>query len=183
MEREEDLVFARWRESQREGKQELEQELVRLLQRHAHAVCYLMLREHRPDLVNQAILQALRAEESFRGDSKFSTWFHAIVRNACLNVLKQKQARRETSLDDCPELSVENSEAQESRMDIEHLLEDLSERDKALVQYKIEGLGPSEIAVKLGIRPDDVRKRWMETKQRLVQRLQPPSTTDAPTAS
>ena len=87
-EHEEDVVFAQYQGATGPERFALELELVRLLQKHAHAVCYQVLRDHRPDLVNTAIYQALKHAKNFRGDSKFSTWFHTIILRRCISVLR-----------------------------------------------------------------------------------------------
>src|SRR5581483_5116600 len=88
---EEDQLFEKWRQSSGEQKELLLNELVKLLQRHAYAICWLKLGERRPDIVNQAIWQAIKAADGFKGESSFSTWFHAIVKNLCNSSLRHKQ--------------------------------------------------------------------------------------------
>jgi RNA polymerase sigma factor (sigma-70 family) len=73
------------------------------------------------EVVQDAFLQAFRSIRSFKGRSKFSTWFYRIVVNGSLNCLKKKKL--ETSYEDM-EL------AQECAEDVEFCYQQLTVRDQ-----------------------------------------------------
>ncbi len=56
-------------------------------------------RELAGDLAQDIFLKAYRNLQSFRGDSKFSTWLYSVTRNHCFNENKAKASRPEESLD------------------------------------------------------------------------------------
>jgi len=47
------------------------------------------------DLAQEVFLKAFQRLDSFRGDSKFTTWLYSIARNHCLDELRQRAARPE----------------------------------------------------------------------------------------
>jgi RNA polymerase sigma-70 factor, ECF subfamily len=56
-------------------------------------------RESAADLAQDIFLRAYRNLESFRGDSRFSTWLYMVTRNHCLNEIKARATRPERSGD------------------------------------------------------------------------------------
>lgn len=52
------------------------------------------------DVLQEAFLQALRALDQFRADSRLATWLHRIVINAALMKLRSRRRRPELALDD-----------------------------------------------------------------------------------
>jgi RNA polymerase sigma-70 factor, ECF subfamily len=66
-----------------------------LFRRHYRRVgvwCYRMVgdREAAADLAQEIFAKAFRKLDSFRGDSKFTTWLYSITRNHCANELKAR---------------------------------------------------------------------------------------------
>ena len=71
-----------------------------LFRRHYQRVALWCLRQtgdrdRAADLAQEIFVSAFRYLESFRGDSKFSTWLFTITRNQCRNDWKARAARRE----------------------------------------------------------------------------------------
>src|SRR5579884_1120983 len=144
--RTENEVFEEWRKAAGQEREELLRELVRLLQKHAYAICWTKLGDRRPDIVNHAVFKAVSKAAGFKGESKFSTWFHEIVVNLCNSALRQKQQR---GIEHAPE-DVEGELCVDPDMDsgieLERMLKDVSEEDRRFVDMKINGLNETEIA-------------------------------------
>jgi RNA polymerase sigma-70 factor (ECF subfamily) len=51
------------------------------------------------DLAQEVFVKAFRHLDSFRGDSKFTTWLYSIARNRCMDELRSKTARLEETPD------------------------------------------------------------------------------------
>ncbi len=71
-----------------------------LFQRHHSRValwCFRMTgdRESAADLAQEVFLKAFRYLDSYRGDSKFSTWLYAIARNHCFSAIRSRAAEPE----------------------------------------------------------------------------------------
>ena len=89
----EELV-ARYRASGETRRREF---LDQLFERHRTRVaawCYRMTGEvdAATDLAQDVFLKAFQNLESFRGQSKFTTWLYSIARNHCLDALKSRAA-------------------------------------------------------------------------------------------
>src|SRR5437764_8531011 len=52
-------------------------------------------RESAADLAQEVFIKAFRNLDSFRGESKFSTWLYSIARNHCFNEIKSRATRPE----------------------------------------------------------------------------------------
>lgn len=89
----EDAAFATWRE---EGTGI--EELVELLQSHAEAVTMDILHEADEDIALEAVCKVMEKCGSFKGESKFSTWFHSIVVNLCKMRIRERVRRNEVPL-------------------------------------------------------------------------------------
>src|SRR4051794_40138262 len=56
-------------------------------------------REWAADLAQDVFMKAFRNLDSYRGDSKFSTWLYSVARNHCFNEVKARASRRESTLE------------------------------------------------------------------------------------
>ncbi len=57
-------------------------------------------RDWAADLAQEVFLRAWRNLQSFRGDSKFSTWLYTIARNHCFNAVQSRKLRPEEPLEE-----------------------------------------------------------------------------------
>lgn len=73
-------------------------ELMELYQRRVFALCYRFLnhREEAEDITLDTFTQVFRSIDTFRGDSKLSTWLFRVAVNLCKN-RKKRHARRHRS--------------------------------------------------------------------------------------
>lgn len=140
-------------------------ELLRLLRRHAFAVCWIKLKEKRPDIVNQAVWRVLQEGDTFKGDSAFSTWFQAIVQNMCTDTQRSGARKAEVSIEGL-NLPATKSGI-EAKIELQQLSKGLKARQQMLVKLKLKGLNDAEIGRVLGINELAVRHSWTRTKEKI----------------
>ena len=70
-------------------------------ERRMYAVALRMCgnREDAQDCLQEAMLRIYRSIGSFKGQSSFATWAYRITMNTCLDELRKKKNRQNTSLD------------------------------------------------------------------------------------
>lgn len=168
----EDATFELYRAAKAEGRDghEFLAPLYRLLRGHVGKVIYLTMHEHAPEMADTVANLILAKLDTFKGNSKFSTWVHAFVRNQCLTEIARR--KREVSyealeLDSVTEAVVESPY---QRVLIHELLEDLTDEEKNLVVAQLHGETSAEIAEQLGITDVGVRKRTFTLMKKLRER-------------
>lgn len=174
LERTEDQVFADFCAAEGEDRVELGEELHRRLHAHAHAVVWLTLQERRPDIVEEAIFEVMRKPEAFRGGSKFTTWFEAIVRNICRRKLRYTiKHRNDVGLDELELVSGEATEApSNAKLDLAAIRESLAPEEKTLLDMKYQEFPEEAIARELGISKKGIRTRWHRLRRRILEDLE-----------
>jgi RNA polymerase sigma factor (sigma-70 family) len=127
--------------------------------------------DDRDDLLQEMILQLWRGFDSFKGESKFSSWMYRVALNTAI-VFFKKQKRRPDS-EQLPE-GFEHAEEQNPAAEKEEQLalfykavQQLSKVEKALIFLYMENQSSEEIAANLGISPVNVRVRLNRVKNRL----------------
>ena len=116
------------------------------------AWCYRFTGERNSasDLAQDIFLKAYRYLDSFRGESKFSTWLYTIARNHCVNDMKSRATRPEQALDDLPVEPVDSLqqdvlsalESEEARRSVRALMDDVLDdtEKKVMVMHFAEEL-------------------------------------------
>lgn len=150
-------------------------ELNRVLLRYARAIIWELTGREHPDLCVDIVRRAFEREPSFQGRSKFMTWFYRLARNATLNYIEERRARKECSIDTLPEefATPIRPESLDARIELSRLLASLNPTDRQLVLAKLQGLSNQEIAQALGLtRWETVRSRWKRLKLRLREQFE-----------
>lgn len=103
------------------------------------------------DLLQEAFVRAWQKLDSFRGESRFSTWLHRLSANVALSDrrIRVRRMERETALDGAAERTAtgERDVYAGKRMDLEQAIAGLPERARTvLVLFDIEGYSHAEIA-------------------------------------
>lgn len=127
--------------------------------------------EDRNDLLQEMTLQLWLAFDSFRGQSKFSTWMYRVALNTAIVFLK-KQKRRpdDTPLAQDFDRQEETSPSGEKEQQLQlfyNAVQQLSNVEKALIYLYMENQPYEEIAAHLGITELNVRVRLSRVKNRL----------------
>ena len=125
----------------------------------------------RDDLLQEITLQLWLAFDSFRGESKFSSWMYRVALNVAI-VFFKKQKRRPDNEQmpyqfDRVEESSPASEKEEHLAVFYKAVQQLGKVEKALIYLYMENQLYEEIAANLGITEGNVRVRINRIKNRL----------------
>ena len=186
----ENELYKQWRSAT--DRRHVEEKLYRAVSRHAAAVVLSKFPEGCRDLVPDIAAAVMSRIESFRGESKFSTWVHAIAKLKTAEALRTKKI--EERVFDATKVVVsgpdenigeylENGAGESLRttnlvyaethsdfdgpIAFEELCDRLSDEEEALLNYKCEGLSSYEIASKFGINAEALDSRWARLKKKL----------------
>ena len=166
--------------------------LVELYQSSVLSVCYRMLgnRQDAEDVAQDVFVMVYRKAESFRGESRLSTWLYRIAVNLSLNRLRRRQWDRlfgvltlseaesnettdtmEAPEQNRPDRQLESSERSRILTDV---LDTLPDKQRvAIILHKIEGLSHHEIAEILQISVSSVESLIHRAKRNLQKKLIP----------
>ncbi len=140
------------------------------------------------DFVQEALVKILRALDSFRGESRFTTWAHKIAIRVAFTELRRRRWR-DVSLDEILEPSESNfvpetladPTAGPEQQTIQHALletmervigEELTERQRlAMIAVRIHGMPLEEVARRMGTNRNALYKLLYDARQRLKKRL------------
>ena len=139
-------------------------------------------REDAQDCLQEAMLRVYRAIGSFKGQSTFSTWVYRITMNTCLDELRRKKNRQNTSLDNLvdmgwsptdggagPEKQALMREMREKMHGAIHELPD--DMRAAVVLRDIQGFSYDEIAQMLEIYVGTIKSRISRGREKLREKL------------
>lgn len=139
-----------------------------LVRHHATAVlalCEGIVRDEAlaEDLCQDAFTRALGGLAGFRRESEPRSWLLAIARNRCLDELR-RQGRSpvdgDEDIDQAPDERPLESRLLGDRQAVNHALQGLEERDRAMVLLRfVHGLGYPELADAFGVKPGTARMR------------------------
>ncbi len=127
--------------------------------------------DDRNDLLQEMTLQLWLAFDSFRGESKFSTWMYRVALNSAI-VFFKKQKRRPDDQPlhhdfDPPEELSPAGEKEEQLAIFYKAVQQLGKVEKALIYLYMEDQPYGEIASHLGITEINVRVRLNRVKNKL----------------
>ena len=171
-----------------QGDQGAFEELVRRHQGRVFAVAggILRTREDVEDIAQQVFLKAYFSIKRFDQRAAFSTWLYKITVNECWDLLRKKKVRPlmyETELNEEQAHAYQSKEdgggeapdistRLEVRQQLEHWLECLDEKDRAMLVLKeVQGFTVEEIAELMGLNGNTVKVRLFRARQRVAERI------------
>ena len=158
-----------------EGDQGAFDDLLRRHYNQIYAVCRRLAGNEADalDATQEALITLVRRIDRFDGRSKFTTWMHRVVVNACLDELRRRGRRPVPSaVEEQPLAAAERpvAEAVADRLDIESALAQLPDTFRVpLVLCDQVGMSYEEIAQELDIPPGTVRSRISRGRRRLAE--------------
>lgn len=167
------------------GESELFETLVREHQGRVYGLALRMVSEpmDAEDCAQEAFLKAFRSLSGFRFESSFASWLYRLTSNVCLDFLRARRRRAETSLTspdddgddlalpipdpaDGPEALAERSELREQvRAALAQLPDDSRQ---VLLLRELGGLSYDEIADETGLELGTVKSRIFRARRRLA---------------
>jgi RNA polymerase sigma-70 factor, ECF subfamily len=168
-------LYKAWVESIGTDKQKVAEEaLVASLRVYAAKICWKLLRDSNPDVVNTACYQAIKFSHQFKGDAKFTTWFHKVVENLCTSHIRKKKRKAEVSFDDLTNKQVQQlptREHTEVGVILGDIVSKLTKEEQEFLRMKQDGHSDEEIGEVFNISPVGVRVRWMRLRKKLKEQL------------
>jgi len=134
-----------------------ESQFLQLIKEHQgiiYKICklYRDLKEDREDLFQEITFQLWKSRQTFKNDSKISTWIYRIALNTAIAAFRKKRHDVEyrPTLPDFPEeTSNEDMAMRQERLFV--ALKQLNDSDKAIVTLYLEDLSYQQIADIIGI--------------------------------
>jgi RNA polymerase sigma factor (sigma-70 family) len=134
----------------------------------ALAVARRILSDHAlaEDAVQESFLRVIRKRHQYIPGSPFSSWFYAIVRNVCVDMLRQSARQKEL----IKEVAARNepNTRQTDLSEIPEILNVLARGERDVLELRIvHGLGFRDVAAALGISEEAAKKRAQRALRRL----------------
>ncbi len=158
--------------------------LMEIHEKRMYAVALRMCgnREDAQDCLQEAMLRVYRAISNFKGQSSFGTWVYRITMNTCLDELRRKKNKQNTSLDNMldqgwaptdesssPEKKVMQNEMRQS---IANSIRDLPEDMRsAIIMRDVHGYSYDEIADMLNVNVGTIKSRISRGREKLREKL------------
>ena len=148
-------------------------ELVEKNQGIIHKVCriYTDDKDSHDDLFQEIVLQLWRSYDTFKGDSKFSTWMYRVSLNTAITLIRKKTKSSETDFNEAQFLNLKSEDKDEFLEERITLLYAairlLNDVERALVLLFLKDLPYKDIAETLGISEVNARVKMNRVKIKL----------------
>ncbi len=134
------------------------------------------------DVGQEALLRVYRKIKDFNGKSSFKTWLYRVVSNLCLDEIRKRKKRKDSSLEEAKESGyeplagdvtpMENVLQKERFQLIQEILLLLTEEHRTILILKdIEGLDYNEISQVLNCNIGTVKSRLSRARESFRQKL------------
>jgi len=125
------------------------------------------------DLVQDAAMNALAAQESFTPGTNFRAWMHRILRNRFISGLRKR--REIVDIDDAPPASLMVHAGHEDRLTLQELQHALDEllpvQREALFMIVLQGMSYEEVGAATGCAVGTAKSRVFRARRFLAARL------------
>ena len=153
-----------------------EQEFSRMVREHKstiYTVCYMFSNDEDEvsDLFQETLINLWKGYESFRHESKLSTWIYRVAMNTCISADRKKR-KQGTKVPLSMNIDLYNDEDHETKQvrQLHERIQRLDLVDRALVMMWLEGMNYDEIADVIGISVKNVGVKLVRIKEKLKQK-------------
>jgi len=145
--------------------------------------------QNREDFAQDALLKILNALDTFRGESRFTTWAQKIAVNVAFTELRRRRWQdtsleaitEDMSLDFVPDMLIDRTAGPDQQAvqsdfleTLRHLIAtELSEKQRqALIAIRIKGMPLEEVARRMGTNRNALYKLLHDARQRLKKKME-----------
>jgi RNA polymerase sigma-70 factor (ECF subfamily) len=153
-----------------------EQEFSRMVREHKstiYTVCYMFSNDEDEvsDLFQETLINLWKGFDSFRHESKLSTWIYRVAMNTCISADRKKR-KQGTKVPLSMNIDLYNDEDHETKQvrQLHERIQRLDLVDRALVMMWLEGMNYDEIADVIGISVKNVGVKLVRIKEKLKQK-------------
>ena len=153
-----------------------EQEFSRMVRENKstiYTVCYMFSNDEDEvsDLFQETLINLWKGFESFRHESKLSTWIYRVAMNTCISADRKKR-RQGSKLPLSMNINLYDDEDHETKQvrQLHERIQRLDLIDRALVMMWLEGMSYEEIAEVVGISVKNVGVKLVRIKEKLKQK-------------
>ena len=138
-----------------------------------YTVCYMFSNDEDEvsDLFQETLINLWKGYESFRHESKLSTWIYRVAMNTCISADRKKR-RQGTKVPLSMDIDLYNDEDHETKQvrQLHERIQRLDLIDRALVMMWLEGMNYDEIADVIGISVKNVGVKVARIKEKVKQK-------------
>lgn len=150
-----------------------------LLQHNSRLLAYVRNKVNEPDLaedvLQESLIKAMRSAPDLRDEEKLLPWFYSILNNAIIDLYRRQQVETR-SLQQIAREQLLEQESETGKMLCEcfrDLLATLKPEYAELIeQLDLSEVNPAQVAMQLGITPNNLKVRRHRARQALRQRLE-----------
>ena len=153
-----------------------EQEFSRMVRENKstiYTVCYMFSNDEDEvsDLFQETLINLWKGFESFRHESKLSTWIYRVAMNTCISADRKKR-RQGSKVPLSMNINLYDDEDHETKQvrQLHQRIQRLDLIDRALVMMWLEGMSYEEIAEVVGISVKNVGVKLVRIKEKLKQK-------------
>ncbi|MXV38708.1 sigma-70 family RNA polymerase sigma factor [Flavobacteriaceae bacterium Ap0902] len=144
-----------------------------------HKVCHTYTNDQmaHDDLFQEIVLQLWKSYDSFKGNSKFTTWMYRVGINTAISLYRKKKSRPESSNIEDYHFKIKAEEKDENLVYqlqmLKNAIQKLNDVERALVLLYLDDLPYKEISETLGISEVNARVKMNRVKKKLKEMLNP----------
>ena len=153
-----------------------EQEFSRMVRENKstiYTVCYMFSNDEDEvsDLFQETLINLWKGFESFRHESKLSTWIYRVAMNTCISADRKKR-RQGSKVPLSMNINLYDDEDHETKQvrQLHERIQRLDLIDRALVMMWLEGMSYDEIGEVVGISVKNVGVKLVRIKEKLKQK-------------
>ena len=131
--------------------------------------------EDEQDLFQEIVLQLWRSYDSFKGQSKVSTWMYRVALNTAITLFRKKTKSPPTNelAEHHFEIVIENDEEKQHQIALLYkVIKQLPKMERAIVMMYLDDLPYKEIAETLGISEGNARVKMNRLKKTLKELME-----------